>query len=102
MYEIRRLTDMEAAFDFYHTYKEDLALMKEMGFKAFRTSISWSRIFPRGDEETPNQAGLKFYDDMIDEIIKDGMEPVITMCHYDIPLHLVTEYGGFANQGKVA
>lgn len=84
--------------NFYHTYKEDLALMKEMGFKAFRTSISWSRIFPKGIEEEPNEAGLKFYDDLIDEIIRDGMEPVITMCHYDIPLYLVTEYGGFANK----
>lgn len=87
--------------DFYHTYKEDLALLKEMGFKTFRTSISWSRIFPRGDEETPNEAGLKFYDDLIDEMIKDGIEPIITMSHYDIPLYLVTEYGGFANP-KVA
>ena len=68
--------------DFYHTYKEDLAYMKEMGFKAFRTSISWSRIFPNGDEETPNEAGLKFYDNLIDEIIKDGMEPVITIFLY--------------------
>lgn len=84
--------------DFYHTYKDDLALMKEMGFKAFRTSISWSRIFPNGDEQQPNEAGLKFYDDLIDEIIKDGMEPVMTMSHYDMPLHLVTEYGGFANR----
>lgn len=84
--------------DFYHSYKEDLSLMKEMGFKAFRTSISWSRIFPKGDEEEPNEKGLAFYDALIDEIIKDGMEPVITMCHYDIPLHLVTDYGGFANR----
>lgn len=84
--------------DFYHTYKSDLALMKEMGFKAFRTSISWSRIFPKGDEETPNEKGLEFYDYLIDEIIQDGMEPVITMSHYDIPLYLVTEYGGFANR----
>lgn len=84
--------------DFYHTYKEDLALMKEMGFKAFRTSISWSRIFPNGDELEPNEKGLEFYDRLFDEIIKDGMEPVITMSHYDMPIHLVTEYGGFANR----
>ena len=84
--------------NFYHTYKDDLALLKEMGFKCFRTSISWSRIFPNGDETEPNEAGLKFYDDLIDEIIKDGMEPIITMSHYDIPLHLVTEYGGFGNR----
>ena len=103
----RALEDKEGYYpkrygiDFYHTYKDDLKLMKEMGFKAFRTSISWSRIFPKGDEEEPNQAGLKFYDDLIDEIIRDGMEPVITMCHYDIPLYLVTEYGGFANRKVV-
>ncbi len=84
--------------DFYHTYKSDLAYMKEMGFKAFRTSVSWSRIFPNGDEDVPNEKGLKFYDDLFDEIIKDGMEPVITISHYDIPLHLVVEYGGFANR----
>lgn len=84
--------------NFYHTYKEDLALLQEMGFKTFRTSISWSRIFPKGDETEPNEAGLKFYDTLIDEIIKDGMEPIITMSHYDMPLHLVSEYGGFANR----
>ncbi|WYJ77096.1 6-phospho-beta-glucosidase [Enterococcus sp. DIV2402] len=100
----RAVADTESYFpkrsgiDFYHTYKEDLALMKEMGLKAFRTSISWSRIFPNGDEEIPNEAGLKFYDDLINEIIKNGMEPILTMSHYDMPLHLVTEYGGFANR----
>lgn len=89
------------AIDFYHTYKEDLKLLKELGFKAFRTSISWSRIFPNGDEAEPNEAGLRFYDNLIDEIIKNGMEPVITMYHYDIPLGLVLKYGGFANRRVV-
>lgn len=84
--------------DFYHTYKDDLKLLKELGLKSFRTSISWSRIFPNGDEKLPNQAGIKFYHDLIDEIIANDMEPIITMSHYDIPLHLVTEYGGFANK----
>lgn len=84
--------------DFYHTYKEDLALLAEMGFQNFRTSISWSRIFPKGNETEPNEQGLCFYDDLIDEIIKNGMEPIITISHYDIPLYLVTEYGGFANR----
>ena len=84
--------------DFYHTYKEDLALLKEMGFRCFRTSISWSRIFPRGDEAEPSEKGLQFYDRLIDQIIQDGMEPIITISHYDIPLTLVTEYGGFANR----
>lgn len=87
--------------DFYHTYPEDLALMQELGLKAFRTSISWSRIFPNGDEPEPNEAGLAFYDRLIDEIIACGMVPVITMSHYDIPVHLVTEYGGFANREVV-
>lgn len=84
--------------DFYHTYKEDLALLAEMGFRTFRTSISWSRIFPKGDESEPNEKGLIFYDNLIDEIRKNGMEPIITISHYDIPLYLVTEYGGFANR----
>ena len=84
--------------DFYHTFKQDLALLKELGLQAFRTSISWSRIFPHGDEEQPNEKGLQFYDQLIDEIIKNGMEPIITMSHYDFPIHLVTEYGGFANR----
>lgn len=84
--------------DFYHTYAEDLKLMQKLGLKAFRTSIAWSRIFPNGDEEEPNEAGLQFYDKLIDEIIRCGMEPIITMSHYEIPLHLVVEYGGFANR----
>lgn len=87
--------------DFYHTYPSDLKYLQEMGFKAFRTSISWSRIFPNGDELEPNEKGLEFYDRLIDEIIKDGMEPIMTMSHYDIPLHLVTEYGGFANRKMI-
>ena len=86
------------AIDFYHRYKEDLALMAEMGFKAFRTSINWGRIFPRGDEEKPNEAGLKFYDEMFDEMIRLGMEPVITLSHYETPLALVAEYGGWTNR----
>ncbi|MCF0110803.1 MAG: glycoside hydrolase family 1 protein, partial [Erysipelotrichaceae bacterium] len=84
--------------DFYHTYKEDLAYMKEMGFTCFRTSFSWSRIFPNGDEELPNEKGLQFYDGLVDEIVRLGMQPIMTISHYDIPLHLVTEYGGFANR----
>ncbi|MGX7031300.1 glycoside hydrolase family 1 protein [Vagococcus zengguangii] len=84
--------------DFYHTYKSDLSLMQELGLKAFRTSISWSRIFPNGDEKDPNEKGIEFYDQLIDEIIRDGMEPVITMSHYDIPVNLITNYGGFANR----
>lgn len=83
------------AIDFYHTYKEDLALMKEMGFKCFRTSFNWTRIFPKGDENEPNEEGLKFYDNLLDEMIKNGIEPVMTISHYEMPIHLISEYGGW-------
>ncbi|TDW25090.1 6-phospho-beta-glucosidase [Breznakia blatticola] len=84
--------------DFYHTYKEDLALMKEMGFTCLRTSFNWPRIFPKGDESQPNEEGLKFYDGLIDEMVKLGIEPVMTMSHYELPLHLATEYKGWTNK----
>ncbi|MGO2517266.1 MAG: 6-phospho-beta-glucosidase [Leuconostoc falkenbergense] len=83
---------------FHDTYKEDLALMAEMGFKAFRTSIAWTRIFPNGDDAEPNEAGLQFYDDMFDEMNRLGIEPVITLNHFEMPYHLVTEYGGWRNR----
>ncbi len=81
--------------DFYHTYKEDLALLAGLGLKTFRTSINWARIFPNGDDEQPNEAGLRFYDDLFDEIIKNGMEPMITISHYEMPLHLTLQYKGW-------
>ena len=80
------------AIDFYHRYKEDIALLAQMGFKCFRTSIAWTRIFPKGDELEPNEEGLKFYDDLFDEMLKYGMEPVVTLSHFEIPLHLANEY----------
>ena len=83
--------------DFYHRYREDIALLAEMGFKVFRFSIAWSRIFPRGDEETPNEAGLAFYDRVLDELEKHGMEPLITLSHYETPLHLVEQYNGWTS-----
>lgn len=83
------------AIDFYHTFKNDLALMKEMGFKCFRTSFNWARIFPNGDEDEPNEEGLKFYDNLIDEMLKDGIEPVMTVSHYEMPIHIVTDYNGW-------
>lgn len=89
------------AIDFYHRYKDDLALMGEMGFKAFRTSISWGRIFPDGDETEPSEEGLRFYDDLFDEMHKNGIEPVVTMSHYETPLHLLTEYGGWLNEKMI-
>ena len=81
--------------DFYHTYKEDLKLLAGLGLKTFRTSINWARIFPNGDDESPNEAGLKFYDELIDEIIKNGMEPMITISHYEMPLNLTLKYKGW-------
>lgn len=75
------------ATDFYHHYKEDVALLAEMGFKCFRTSIAWTRIFPNGDEAEPNEEGLKFYDDLFDELLKYGIEPVITLSHFEMPYH---------------
>ncbi|MGV1004293.1 MAG: 6-phospho-beta-glucosidase [Candidatus Nanopelagicales bacterium] len=89
------------AVDFYHRYREDIALFAEMGLKCFRTSISWARIFPNGDEAEPNEDGLAFYDDMFDELLKHGIEPVITLSHFELPLHLAREYGGFRNRRLV-
>lgn len=89
------------AIDFYHRYKKDIALFAEMGFKVFRMSIAWSRIFPKGDELEPNEAGLAFYDDVFDELLKYGIEPVVTISHYEMPLYLVKEYGGWRNRKVV-
>jgi 6-phospho-beta-glucosidase len=83
---------------FYDHYKDDVALLAEMGFKCFRTSINWTRIYPKGDELEPNEAGLQFYDDLFDELLKYGIEPVITLSHFEMPLHLVKEYGGWKNR----
>lgn len=86
------------AIDFYSRYKEDIKLFAEMGFKCFRTSIAWTRIFPMGDEDQPNEEGLAFYDDLFDELLSHGIEPVITLSHFEMPLHLATEYGGWMNR----
>lgn len=87
-----------SAIDFYHHYKEDIKLFAEMGFNCFRTSIAWTRIFPNGDEAEPNEAGLKFYDDVFAECHKYGIEPVITLSHFEMPYHLVSEYGGWRDR----
>ncbi|WP_336854171.1 6-phospho-beta-glucosidase [Pseudescherichia vulneris] len=87
--------------DFYHRYPQDIKLFAEMGFKCFRTSIAWTRIFPRGDELEPNEAGLQFYDDLFDECLKYNIEPVITLSHFEMPYHLVTEYGGWRNRQTI-
>lgn len=89
------------AIDFYHRYKEDIALLAEMGFKTFRMSIAWSRIFPKGDELEPNQAGIDFYRSVFEECHKYGIEPLVTLCHFDVPMHLVNEYGSWRNRKMI-
>lgn len=89
------------AVDFYHHWREDIALMAEMGFKAFRMSVSWTRIFPNGDDEVPNEEGLAFYDAVFDELIAHGIEPVVTICHFDMPIHLSEEYDGWSSRHTV-
>lgn len=84
--------------DFYHRYKEDVRLFAEMGFQCFRTSIAWTRIFPGGEEPEPNEEGLRFYDDLFDECRKYGIQPVVTLSHFEMPYELVVKYGGFRNR----
>ena len=86
------------AVDFYHHYEEDLALMAEMGFKCFRTSISWARIYPTGEDPEPNEQGLAFYDKLFAACHKYGMEPVVTISHYETPLQLAQKYNGWASR----
>lgn len=86
------------ASDFYHHYKDDIALLGEMGFKTFRLSINWARIFPNGDDCEPNEEGLKFYDSVFDECKKYGIEPLVTLSHYETPLNLTIKYGGWKNR----
>lgn len=89
------------AIDFYHHYKEDIALFAEMGFKVFRFSINWTRIFPTGEEAEPNENGLKFYDHVIDECLKYHIEPLITLSHYEVPLALTEKYNGWASREMI-
>lgn len=86
------------AIDFYHHYKEDIALFAEMGFKTFRLSIAWTRIFPTGMEQEPNEAGLAFYDSVFDECKKYGIEPLVTISHYEMPFGLTKAYNGWAGR----
>lgn len=75
--------------------------MAEMGFSVFRTSIAWSRLFPRGDEQQPNPQGIAFYRSLFEECKKHGIEPLVTLCHFDVPMHLVMEYGSWRNRKMV-
>lgn len=87
--------------DFYHHYKEDIKLFAEMGFKVFRMSINWARIYPNGDDEEPNEEGLKFYDDVFDELKKYNIEPLVTLLHYETPLNLAIKYNGWSDRRLV-
>lgn len=90
--------DTAVATDHYHHYKEDIDYMAEMGFKAYRFSIVWSRIHPKGDEDQPNEAGLAYYEDMINYMLSKGIEPVVSLVHFDMPDYLAREYNGFLNK----
>ena len=87
--------------DFYHHYKEDIKMFAEMGFKVYRLSIAWSRIFPNADDPEPNEEGLKFYDNVFDEYLKYGIEPLVTMSHYEPPINLVLKYNGWYNRKTI-
>ena len=89
------------AIDFYHRYKEDIKLFAEMGFKVLRLSIAWSRIYPTGEETSPNENGLQFYENVIDECLKYHIEPLITISHYETPLALAKKYNGWTNRKMI-
>lgn len=106
----RRITpvlDPQAAYpnheavDFYHRYQDDIALLAGMGFTAYRMSIAWSRIFPNGDDDTPNEAGLQFYDRVFAELARFGITPIVTISHYEMPYALVERYGGWGSRALV-
>ena len=82
----------------YHHFREDIAMFGEMGFKTYRMSIAWTRIFPNGDEEEPNEEGLRFYEEVFKECRKYGIEPLVTITHFDCPIHLIKKYGGWKNR----
>ena len=89
------------AIDMYHRYKEDIAMFGEMGFRCYRLSVSWTRILPNGDDEIPNEEGLAFYDSLFDECLKYGIQPLVTICHFDTPIALIKKYGGWKDRRMV-
>lgn len=89
------------AIDMYHHFKEDIALFAQMGFKCYRLSVSWTRIFPNGDDETSNEEGIRFYNDLFDECLRNGIEPLVTICHFDTPVALIKKYGGWKDRRMV-
>lgn len=104
---LRRITDgvlpgerypNHEGIDFYHTFREDIALFAELGLKCFRTSIAWTRIFPNGDDPQPNEAGLQFYDQLFDELLKYHIEPIITLSHFEMPYNLAKNHSGWLSR----
>lgn len=89
------------AIDMYHHYKEDIALFGEMGFRCYRLSVSWTRILPNGDDDVPNEEGLAFYDSVFDECHRWGIEPLVTICHFDTPIALIKKYGGWKDRRMI-
>lgn len=89
------------AIDMYHHFKEDIKLFGEMGFKVYRLSIAWTRIFPNGDEDQPNEEGLRFYKEIFSECRKYGIKPLVTISHFDCPIHLIRQYGGWKNRKMI-
>lgn len=93
--------DTKVAADFYHHYQEDIAMMAELGLKSYRFSISWTRIYPMGDEEKPNEAGIAFYRNVLKELHRYGIEPIVTLYHFDMPQHLLDLYGGWSDRRSI-
>ena len=89
------------AIQHYDRFREDIRLFAEMGFKCYRFSIAWTRIFPNGDEEQPNEAGLRHYDEVIDECRKYGIEPLITISHYEVPFGLTKKCNAWASRETI-
>ena len=89
------------AVDFYHRFREDIRLFGEMGFRTYRMSIAWTRIFPKGDEEYPSEEGLRFYDQVFAECRKYGIRPLVTISHFDCPIHLIEAYGGWRDRRMI-
>ena len=89
------------AIDMYHHFKEDIKMFAEMGFKCYRLSIAWTRILPNGDDEMPNEEGLRFYHEVFDECLKYGIEPLVTICHFDTPIALIKKYGGWKDRRMI-
>lgn len=99
--EAGRVYPSRTGVDCYHHYKEDIALFAEMGFGVYRMSVAWTRIFPNGDETEPNEEGLQFYEQVFKECRKHGIEPLVTICHFDCPMGLIRRYGGWRNREMI-